>query len=74
MRHFSPPPPRAFVATALYTFSYTRGADAMTVGRTFPRFSTSLSTLPSTYVGRPTCMIPHSSVLPNECDSGSHRY
>ena len=74
IRHFAAPPDFAFVTTALYTFSYTRGADASTVGRTVVRFATSLSTRPSTYVGRPTYVMPHSSVLPNEWDSGSHRY
>ena len=56
------------------TFSKMRGTPAMNVGRTAPRFSTILSTRPSTAVAKPTWHWTASSTLPNECASGSHRY
>ena len=46
----------------------------MNVGRTTARLSTILSIRPSTAVAKPICSCAASSTLPNECDSGSHRY
>ena len=47
---------------------------ATKVGRTVARFSTSLSTRPSTAVVKPISSCAASSTLPKMCDSGSQRY
>jgi hypothetical protein len=72
MRRLRPPP--AISATRCWTFSKTRGAPAMNVGRITARLSTSLGMRPSTAEANPTASWADSSTFPNECDSGSHRY
>ena len=71
---FAPPSSSASATTRPYTFSKIRGTPAMNVGRTSPRLSTILSTRPSTAVAKPTWHWIASSIFPNECASGSHRY
>jgi hypothetical protein len=70
----TPPSASTEATTRLCTFSKIRGAPAMNVGRTRARFSTILSMRPSTADAKPISSWAASSTLPNECDSGSHRY
>jgi hypothetical protein len=64
----------AIVTMRPCAFSKIRGAAPIQVGRTTARFSTILSTRPSTAVGNPIASWVFSSTLPNECAMGSHRY
>ena len=70
----SPPSASTVWTTAECTFSKIRGGPAMKVGRMIVRLSTILSRRPSTAVGNPICSCTASSIFPNECASGSHRY
>ncbi len=70
----APPSAWAPAVTLANTFSKMRGAPAMNVGRITARFSTSAVTSPSTALAKPIRIWTVSRTLPNECDSGSHRY
>ena len=70
---FAAPPSRAFCRTFAYTFSKIRGTAQTKVGRVAARFSTILSTRPSTAVGNPirSCAVP--IIFPKTWASGSQK-